>query len=88
MNRAIHATYFDDCKVIAARCELRREFRHCRADTAKKSGKRLSVNAESVVVYRGIRIPPMPGKRSATSVAIRDAFRARTGHPRGESDRD
>jgi hypothetical protein len=35
-------------------------------------------NGESTVIYRGIKIAPVSGKRSATAKAIRDALRAKS----------
>ena len=40
--------------------------------------------AEREVVYRGIKIAPITGKRSAIAKAIRDALRARSEESRGE----
>ena len=42
------------------------------------------MNFERTVVYRGIKIPPMSGRRSATARAIRDALRTKSEHLRGE----
>jgi hypothetical protein len=43
-----------------------------------------SDNTERTVVYRGIKIAPMSGKRSATAKAIRDALRTKSEQTRGE----
>jgi hypothetical protein len=43
---------------------------------AKKTGHAIrSATAERTVIYRGIKIAPMSGKRFATANAIRDALR-------------
>lgn len=39
---------------------------------------------ERTVIYRGIKIAPMSGKRSATATAIRDALRVKSERARGE----
>jgi hypothetical protein len=54
--------------------------------TAKKrtSRKRASVKAESVVVYRGIKIGQISGKRSPTAEAFREALRAMSEKSRAE----
>jgi len=55
------------------------------AKVAKKAApKRFSMNFERTVVYRGIKIPPMSGRRSATARTIRDALRTKSEHLRGE----
>jgi hypothetical protein len=52
---------------------------------AKKSGRASSDCAkERPVVYRGIRIDPIPGKRSAVAQTLRDALRTKAEQPRGE----
>lgn len=43
-----------------------------------------SDRSERTVVYRGIKIAPMSGKRSATAKAIRDALRTKSEQTRGE----
>jgi hypothetical protein len=49
------------------------------ATRAKKTGHALrSATAERTVIYRGIKIAPMSGKRSATANAIRDALRTKS----------
>jgi hypothetical protein len=56
--------------------------------TVKKTGRaRASTSSEGTVVYRGIKIAPMSGKRSATAQAIRDALRTKSEQLRGESAR-
>jgi hypothetical protein len=53
--------------------------------TVKSAGpKRSSMNFERTVLYRGIKILPIKGRRSATAQAIRDALRTKSEHPRGE----
>jgi len=55
------------------------------AKVTKKSGrKRSSTMFERTVVYRGIKIPPIVGRRSATAQAIRDAFRTKSEQSHGE----
>jgi hypothetical protein len=51
-----------------------------------RSGR--SANAERTVIYHGIKIAPISGKRSATAEAIRDALRARSEQARGALARD
>jgi hypothetical protein len=51
--------------------------KHTRARTAPKSGK--------TVMYRGIKIIPMSGKRSAIAKQICDALWATSGQPRGKT---
>ena len=49
------------------------------ASQAKKAARtRRSADPERTVVYHGIKIPPMMGKRSATAKAIRDALRKKS----------
>jgi hypothetical protein len=43
-----------------------------------------SDRSERMVVYCGIKIAPMSGKRSATAKAIRDALRTKSEQTRGE----
>jgi hypothetical protein len=50
----------------------------------KSVRKRSSTMFERTVVYRGIKIPPIAGRRSATAQAIRDAFRTKSEQLRGE----
>jgi hypothetical protein len=58
------------------------------ATTVKRTGRtRSSTSSEGTVVYRGIKIAPLSGKRSATAQAIRDALRTKSGQLRGESAR-
>jgi hypothetical protein len=48
------------------------------ATTAKKTARsRSSAKAERTFVYRGIKIPPVIGKRSPTAQAIREALRTK-----------
>jgi hypothetical protein len=51
---------------------------------AKRTARKGSAKAERVVVYRGIKIAPITGKRSAIAKAIRDALRARSEEPRAQ----
>lgn len=39
---------------------------------------------ERTVIYRGIKIPPISGKRSPTALAIRDAFQTELKQRRGK----
>jgi hypothetical protein len=55
--------------------------------TAKKSGRVRLTSRQGTVIYRGIKIAPMSGKRSATAQAIRDAVRTKSEQSRGESAR-
>jgi len=56
------------------------------AKAVKKAGrKRSSTIFERTVVYRGIKIPPISGKPSATALAIRDALRTQSEQSRGEA---
>jgi len=58
---------------------LRRTESHiqCMVATAKKTGRSgRSASVEGTVVYRGIKIEPVIGKRSPLARAIRDGFRA------------
>jgi hypothetical protein len=56
------------------------------AKAAKTAGpKRSSTKFERTVVYRGIKIPPISGKPSATALAIRDALRTQSEQLRGEA---
>ena len=58
------------------------------AKVMKKSRrKRSSTMFERTVIYRGIKIPPIAGRRSATAQAIRDAFRTKAEQLRGEPGR-
>ncbi|MDB6102663.1 MAG: hypothetical protein JWO52_2662 [Gammaproteobacteria bacterium] len=54
--------------------------------TAAKKTSRAgsSVKPERAVVYRGIKIAPISGKRSATAQAIRDALRTKSEQSRAE----
>jgi hypothetical protein len=55
------------------------------ASEAKKALRpRRSRSADRTVVYRGIKIAPMAGKRSAVAEAIRDALRMRSEESRAE----
>ena len=49
------------------------------ANTAKRvaANRRSTTAAERTVVYRGIKIAPIAGKRSPTAQAIRDALRTK-----------
>jgi HTH-type transcriptional regulator / antitoxin HigA len=53
--------------------------------TKRASRTRASAKTESVVVYRGIKIPQISSKRSPTAEALRDALRARSEKLRDES---
>jgi hypothetical protein len=53
--------------------------------TKKTSRARSSAKSESVVVYRGIKIAQIRGKRSPTAEALREALRTRSEKSRGES---
>lgn len=56
------------------------------AKTVKRAGpKRSSTKFERPVVYRGIKILPIYGRRSATAEAIRDALRTKSEHSRGKA---
>jgi hypothetical protein len=44
---------------------------------------RSSTKFERTVLYRGIKIPPISGRRSATAQAIRDALRMKSEPLRG-----
>lgn len=47
--------------------------------TVKRTGRtRSSTSSEGTVVYRGIKIAPLSGKRSATAQAILDALRTKS----------
>lgn len=50
---------------------------------AKTRIRRSTTAPERVVVYRGIKIAPLGGKRSATSRVLREALRT-SGQPNGE----
>lgn len=53
--------------------------------TMKKTARsRNSDKFERTVMYRGIKIEPIAGKRSPTAEAIRDALRTKSEHTRGE----
>lgn len=53
--------------------------------SSKKTGiMRRRAAPERTVVYRGIKIAPMSGRRSATAQAIRDALRTKSEQTRGE----
>jgi hypothetical protein len=56
-------------------------------NTAKKKVQsRRSASVEQPVLYRGIKIAPMPGTRSPLAKAIRDGLRTmKSGQPRGET---
>ena len=55
----------------------------------KKAGaKCASTKFERTVVYRGIKIPPISGKPSATALAIRDALRTQSEQSRGKAAHD
>jgi hypothetical protein len=56
------------------------------ATSAKKTSRaRSSAKTEPTVIYRGIKIAPISGKRSPTAEAIRDALRAKYEHSRDKS---
>jgi hypothetical protein len=56
------------------------------AKAMKRSGrKRSSTMFERTVVYRGIKIPPISGKPSATALAIRDALWTQSERSRGKA---
>jgi hypothetical protein len=64
------------------------EARYCTdGDDRKKNRADASQSSEGTVVYRGIKIAPMSGKRSATARSIRDALRTKSEQLRGESAR-
>lgn len=51
----------------------------------KKTRTRRPASAERTVIYRGIKIAPMTGRRSPLAQAIRDGLRTRKAEqPRGE----
>lgn len=55
------------------------------AQNTKKTGRARSLDRfERTVMYRGIKIEPMSGKRSPTAEAIRDALRIKSERTRGE----
>jgi len=55
------------------------------AKKARHTGpKRSSTKFERTVVYRGIKIPPIFGRPSATARAIRDALRTKSEQLRDE----
>jgi hypothetical protein len=55
------------------------------AKEMKKSvRKQSSTMFDRPIVYRGIKIPPIAGRRSATAQAIRDAFRTQSEQLRGK----
>lgn len=55
------------------------------AQNTEKTGRaRNSDRFDRTVVYRGIKIEPMGGKRSPTAEAIRDALRIKSERTRGE----
>ena len=45
--------------------------------TKKTATQARASKAGAAVVYRGIKLAPVTGRRSATATAIRDALRAR-----------
>jgi Arc/MetJ family transcription regulator len=52
---------------------------------AKKAARpRRSGTTDRTIVYRGIKIAPMSGRRSAVAKAIRDALRMKSEQPRAE----
>jgi hypothetical protein len=51
----------------------------------KKARKTRSSSLERPVIYRGIKIAPMSGKRSATAQAIRDALRTKSEQSRANA---
>jgi hypothetical protein len=53
-------------------------------NTKKTESARSSDRFERAVMYRGIKIEPLTGKRSPTAEAIRDALRTESEHARGE----
>lgn len=59
------------------------------ATNAKKvtTARRSAPSVERPVVYHGIKIAPIPGKRSPTAKAIRDALRIQSESVRGEPSR-
>jgi hypothetical protein len=62
---------------------------HPMAATNKKAlSQRRSAPAERAVVYRGIKIAPMSGKRSPLARDIRDGLRAMYEKARAESHRE
>jgi len=56
--------------------------------TAKKSVRLRRSSGERTVVYRGIKIKPMSGKRSPLAQAIRDGLRAKYEKLRAEPDQE
>ena len=54
----------------------------------KAAEKCASTKFERTVVYRGIKIPPISGKPSATALAIRDALRTQSEQSRGKAAHD
>jgi len=58
------------------------------ASKAKKTMRtRRSAATEPTIVYRGIKIAPVSGRRSATAEAIRDALRTKSEQTRREPGR-
>jgi hypothetical protein len=55
--------------------------------TVKRTRRARSSTNRGTVVYRGIEIAPVSGKRSATAQAIRDALRTKSEQLRAESAR-
>jgi hypothetical protein len=49
------------------------------ANPEKKSSAREPAKAPGTVLYRGVKITPMTGKRSALAEAIRDGLRSTSG---------
>lgn len=55
------------------------------AKTARRAGSKRSLKKfERTVVYRGIKILPIIGRRFATAEAIRNALQAKSEHLRGK----
>jgi hypothetical protein len=54
------------------------------SNEAKRLRSRRSGIFEREIVYRGIKIAPMTGKRSPVAKALRDALRLKSEQSRGE----
>lgn len=49
------------------------------ATVSKKAPRKRASSVERTVVYRGIKIAPISGKRSKTAKAIREALQTKSG---------
>lgn len=58
------------------------------ATSSKKTGRSSGSKGEPTVVYRGIKIAPIAGKRSKTSAAIREGLEAIAGKSAKTTARD